>query len=107
MAARKVLDGATGTGVSTRTANGLASDQSVQVNITGGPTAVTVVIEGSLDGVNWEAIGTIAFSAGELAQGFAFLSIVGKPRDHIRHNLTVLTGGSSPTVTSYHGKNRH
>lgn len=108
MAAKKLLDAATGTGASTNMANGLSNAQSVQVNITGAPTAVTVTVEGSLDmGANWDTIATIAFTAPELAAGFTSLSIGDKPRDAIRHNLTVLTGGSSPTVTSFHGKDRH
>lgn len=104
---RKLLDGATAIGDSTIFANGLSNAQSVQVNITGAPTAVTVVVHGSLDGANWEAIGTIVFTAGELAAGVAFLSIANKPRDAIKHELTVLTAGSSPTVTSFHSKDRH
>lgn len=108
MAARKLLDAAAATGPSTTYANGLSDAQSAQFNITGGPTAVTVTIEGSLDqGVTWDAIATHAFTAGELSAGVASISIADKPRDLIRHNLTVLTGGTAPTVTSYHSKDRH
>ena len=108
MGARKLLDAAIATGPSAVFANGLSNAHSVQVNITGAPTAVTVIVDGSLDqGANWDTIATLAFTAGELAAGLATLSIGGKPRDAIRHDLTVLTGGSSPTVTSYHGKDRH
>lgn len=108
MSAKKLLDAATSTGAGSNITNGLSEYQSVQINITGAPTAVVVAIEGSLDsGVTWDALVEKTFSAGELSAGLASLTIVGQPRDVIRHNLTTLTGGSSPTVTSFHGSEKH
>ena len=70
-----------------------------QVNITGAPTAVTISIEGSLDGVLWTELSEKIFSAGELTATTAMFQIVDKPVTYLRANLTVLTGGTAPTVT--------
>lgn len=74
-------------------------NQTYQATITGTPTAVTVVIEGSLDGTNYTAINTHAFTAGELTATFAMFSVIDNPVSYIRANVTVLTGGTAPTVS--------
>jgi hypothetical protein len=60
--------------------------------ITGSPSGVTVLLEGSLDGTNWFTMETVAGTSDSL--NFS----VDKPVRFVRANLTVLTGGSSPTV---------
>lgn len=72
----------------------------VQTTFTGSPTAVTVVLEGSLDNTFWYPLVGVAASAGELtAGGYAQFS-ADKPVRYLRANLTVLTGGTTPTVTA-------
>lgn len=64
-----------------------------QTVITGAPTAVSAVLQASLDGVNWFAFDTSTNLTGEVRvvviQGVAA----------IRANLGTLTGGTTPTVT--------
>ena len=110
MAAKKLLDAATATGVSTNITNGLAENQSFQVNLDYAvkPTAVVIGIEGSLDGgATWDELVEKTMTGDEITAGIASLSIVGQPRDVIRHNLKTLTGGTTVLVTTFHGQARH
>jgi len=77
----------------------LVDSHALQVTITGAPSAVTVTLEGSLDGTTFSTIGTHAMSAGELTATKAMYFDVDMPVLWVKANLTVLTGGSSPTVT--------
>ncbi len=61
--------------------------------VTGGPTAVTVNIEGSLDNSNWYTLDTDNTTAN------TFKEITQRGAKFIRANLVTLTGGTSPTVT--------
>ena len=90
---------ATGAGGGWQCGGGIES-HTVQATITGAPTAVTVDLEGSVDGSTWVALDTHAFSAGELTATKAMWHIVNKVVKHVRANLTTLTGGTSPTVTA-------
>lgn len=82
----------------------LVDKHALQVTITGAPTAVTVTLEGSLDGTTFVTIGTHAFSAGELTATKAMFFDIDKPLLHVKANLTVLTAGTAPTVTvTYEG----
>lgn len=101
MSAITSLDAATSTGASSiKQLPFLVNNHTIQVDITGGPSAVTVTLEGSLDGAEpFFTLGTKAFSAGELTATAAMLHVVDKPVNYVRTNLTVLTGGSSPTIT--------
>lgn len=93
---------ATGAGLSVALRKGV-QEHTVQVIITGSPTAVTVALESSLDnGVTWNSIGTYAFSAGDLTAASAMYHVVNKPAELVRMNTTVLTGGTAPTVTAYY-----
>lgn len=93
---------ATGAGLSVALRKGV-QEHTVQAVITGSPTAVTVSLESSLDnGVNWNVIGTYAFTAGDLSAGSAMYHVVNKPSELVRMNLTVLTGGTAPTVTAFY-----
>lgn len=106
--AAKLLSAATATGASSsyvlsRGAPTLVQEHTVQATITGAPTAVTIALEASLDnGVSWNALGTYAFVAADLTAGFAMFHVVNKPAELVRLNLTVLTGGTAPTVTGYY-----
>jgi|SRR5882724_7791964 len=69
---------------------------SLQVSYTGNPDVVTVVVEATLDGVHWKPFGGgNADTDGEL-YGFEIPPFIG-----LRANLTVLSGGTSPTVTAW------
>lgn len=64
-----------------------------QTVITGGPSAVTVDLEGSLDNTNWTSIS-------EQASANSKLNHAPNPvPNFIRANLTGLDGGTAPTVT--------
>ncbi len=93
---------ATGAGAGSTASSGLdkvIKDHTIQATITGAPTAVTVDLEGSLDGTTWFILDSHVFTAGELTATAAIVHILGAPVRHIRGNLTVLTGGTAPTVT--------
>lgn len=80
------------------------SNHTYQITITGTPTAVTVALEGSLDGDTWAAIDTHVMSAGELSAAAALVFVTASPVQAVRANLTTLTGGTSPTVTVKYGQ---
>lgn len=103
-----LLRAATATGAgSEHSLNKLYETHTVQANITGAPTAVTVALEGSLDGVLWFTLASHTFSAAELTATGAMFHVVQKPVTKVRANVTTLTGGTSPTVTVfYHGLRR-
>lgn len=67
----------------------------VQTVVTGAPTAVSLTLQGSLDGTNWTTLATSTSTTGD--QQYA----VDKPQRYIRANLGTLTGGTAPTVTVY------
>ena len=96
----KFLDAATATGASNdMPVRKIIKDHTVYASITGAPTAVTVDLEGSLDGTNWVQLATHPFTAGELTATQAMFHVIDKPVRFVRVNLTALTGGTSPTVT--------
>lgn len=93
---------ATGAGLSVNLRK-VVLEHTVQVIITGAPTAVTVALEASLDnGVTWNSIGTQAFAAGDLTAGSLMYHVTGKAAELVRMNTTVLTGGTAPTVTAFY-----
>ena len=102
MAAETVLlNAATATGVGTaKDFSRLIDKHALQVTTTGDPTAVTVTLEGSLDGTNFFTVGTHAFVAADITADGAMFFDVDSPCLHVRVNLTVLTAGTAPTVTA-------
>lgn len=66
----------------------------MQVDVTGSPTSVVVVLEGTIDGVNF-------FSLKTWASGDPVSDINVHVATAIRANLTTLSGGASPTVTAW------
>jgi hypothetical protein len=100
----KLLDAATAIGASPTWAVRMKPrNHTVQVTITGAPTAVTVDLEGSLDNVTWSSMASHVLTAGELTATAALFHIVDKPVRYVRTNVTVLTGGTAPTVTTLYG----
>lgn len=71
------------------------SSFTMQSVVTGAPTAVSLVLEGSLDGANWATLATSTSVTGD--QQYA----TGKPQRFVRARLATLTGGTSPTVTAF------
>ena len=71
----------------------------MQIDITGAPSAVTVLLEGSLDGNDYGIIGTHAMTAADLTNTTAIVFDSDSPCLHVRANLSILTAGTAPTVT--------
>ena len=71
------------------------------VKITGGPTAVTVRVEGNQGATIYDPGGMAEFTmnAGQLAAGIGTFEIVEHTVKNIRGNLITLTGGAAPTIT--------
>lgn len=94
-------DPATATGAGTLESVIGSQAITIAVKITGGPSAVTVDIEGSI-GVKGDGdsgvLATHIMTAAELTAGFAMFHIAGKPADWINYNVITLTGGTAPTV---------
>ena len=80
------------------------TSHTLQVDITGAPTAVSVSLEGSVDGTTFSDMGTHEFTADELTATTALFHVVNRAVPVVRANLTVLTGGATPTVTAYYIK---
>jgi len=62
-----------------------------QVNIASAASAITVGIDGSLDGVLWTELVEHAFTGGELTATTAMFNLTGKPVTFIRGNVKTLT----------------
>lgn len=91
----KILDTATGTGVgNTVKFSSIPTKWTVSVTHTGSPTTVITDIEGSLDGDTFYPLAEHTSVTADEA-----FHIVGKAFKYVRANLSVLTGGTSPTVT--------
>lgn len=71
----------------------------MQVIVTGAPSAAVVNLEGSADGgTTWGKLATFDLTAGNISGDFVTASDASVNR--IRANLSTLTGGTSPTVTA-------
>jgi len=71
----------------------IASRITYSVVVTGAPTAVTLVVEGSIDNTSWFTLDTSTTTTSEMRH------IANKGVHYLRGNLTTLTGGTAPTVT--------
>jgi len=101
MAAVTLLSAVTATGAGPiKLLPHLVKDHTVQVTTTGDPTAVTIDLEGSLDGVTWFQLFENIFDAGEITADAAIFHVLDAPVGYVRCNLTTLTGGTTPTVTA-------
>lgn len=77
--------------------------QVVFTNSGGSCTALVVAIEGSLDGVNYQALTTAhTFSGGELTAKAALFAINNFPVDYIRANVTTLTQTGTTTINAFY-----
>lgn len=71
---------------------------SMQVSFTSNPSSVKVVLEGSIDGVNWFILATFDTGATSLSGDIVTASTVVVLL--VRARLVTLTGGTNPTVTA-------
>ena len=89
----------TGSGAS-KDLEGVFRTHTLAVTITGSPSAFSINLQGSHDGISWytsnaaatlteQNVGTAGYATHDLYLW-----------RYVRANLTVLTGGSSPTVTA-------
>ena len=77
------------------------SPVSLQVITTGSPSEAFVVLEGSLDGVNFaEMVTPGAGGGGAALNPNGFVGCFGLPVIAARAHLTALLGGTSPMVTA-------
>lgn len=89
---------ATGTTTATQVE---ANYHTVQVTVTGSPSACTVRLEGSLDNVNF-----FDLSGSQTCTSSTMFHVDGKPVSYVRANLLTLSGGTSPSVAvAYKGSN--
>lgn len=97
-----LLDNVTATGASDRLLTTSSSRHTVQA-IMGGTvvaTAVTIQLQGSLNGDNWFELAEQAFTAAEITAGQAMFHVINKVVIWVRLDLTTLTGGTAPTITA-------
>ena len=80
------------------------TEHSFQIVTSGSPTAVTIEIEGSIDGDNFQCVLEHTLIAGELVAGHAMIHLINKTLPRVRVNITKLEGGVLPTVTVYYFK---
>ena len=100
--AHTLLNAATATGAgSAQKTFAIPEKHTVQATMGGTvvATAVTVDLEGSLDGTTFFTLASHAFSAAEITAEAAMFHITDKPVKYVQANLTTLTGGTAPTVT--------
>ena len=103
----KLLDAATTTGASPRWKAYKASYHTIQADVTGSPTAVTIDLEGSLNDGTYFTLATHPFTSAELTAASAMFHVESKYVEYVKVNVTNLQGGTSPTVTVryYNGDN--
>jgi len=102
----KLLNAAIATGASTsHPVRMKPRNHTVQVTITGAPTAVTIDLEGSLDDTTYISLASYVLTAADLTAAAAMFHVVDKPVRYVRVNLVTLTAGTNPTVTAlYEGE---
>ena len=97
---KALLSAATETGAGSLWKLKESSDvHTVYAKFTGTITALTVALEGSIDGTNIVALTTHEFTASEISAKQAMFHVVNKLVEYVRINITVLTGTGSVTVS--------
>ena len=98
MSAFVSLDGARETGPGQeRQLQATTAHHTLAVTLTGEPLNCEVVLEGSHDGYGWFLMGTLQMA---LIGGLKTTQPTSSLFNHVRANLTVLEGGTNPTVTA-------
>lgn len=77
---------------------------SCQVSYDGGPSAVKVTLEGTIDGTNWFVLSTFDTGASGTSGNIITSSTI--VINTARANLQTLTGGTDPTVSAFILANR-
>lgn len=77
-------------------------NHTIQFTLTGGPTAVTLDLDGSLNGDDWSSLASYVASAEDLTDTKGMFHVIDKTIRYVRLNLVLLTGGTVPTVTAYY-----
>ena len=80
------------------------TSHSFQIVTNGSPTALTVSILGTIDGVNYSCVLEHEFTAAEITEGSALVHLINKAVAQVKVSIDVLTGGVSPTVSVYYLK---
>lgn len=76
------------------------ANHSIQVVLTGAPTAVKVALQGSIDGVTFNDIATWDTANGQVTGDI--LSVNGVNVVAVQANFATLTGGTVPTVSVFY-----
>jgi len=97
----------TGTSESTVIISGADTGQtehSFQIVTNGSPSAVTIQIEGTIEGTNYQCLLQHILTVAELTEGTALIHLINKTIPKIRVKITKLEGGVSPEVSVYYFK---
>lgn len=70
----------------------------LQMSVTGEPASGAVVLEGSIDGVNWFEVASVNVALAGTASRIVWAD--GTPVREIRLRMTNLGGGTSPTLSA-------
>lgn len=88
--------GAVGVGAAVNLEN-CYSNFSLQTNVVNAATAVSVTLEGSLNGTNWFVLATSTSVTGDMQFS------TGRPVSYVRANLGTLTTAAGATVSAWIG----
>lgn len=78
--------------------NGIATNHSIGLIVTGAPATCTYRLQGSRDGTNWFNISATDITCTSTTAS----NEANKPWPRVRGNLLTLTGGTAPTVTMHY-----
>lgn len=73
----------------------------IQGVLTGDPTAVTIDVLGSLDGVTYGIIDTHVFTAGELTAANSFFFVADKPTPFMKLDVSTYTITTASTLNTF------
>ena len=109
MATETLLDAVEATGAGSSVSMGKFTNEAqskgscksftVEVTASGAPTAVTMDLEGSIDGTNFGQLAQHVLVAGELTAKLAIFHVINKPVYFVRANMTTFTQAASETIT--------
>lgn len=88
---------ATGAGIGVK--SGGSGNYAIHTIFTGTVTALTIALEGSLDGgTTWGVLGSDAFVAGDITAKNALFYVTNSPTKLVRANITAYTGTGTAVV---------
>jgi len=102
-AATTLLEDAVATGVGESTQVNQVKNHTVACYYTDANssiTALSVVLQGTIDNTNWYDLATHSFSAAELSAKGAMFHVIDKTVSRVRANITVLTGWGAGDVVN-------